>query len=488
MMVYLLKFLLCSGLLYSFYHLILRNDKLFRFNRVFLLSILLLSAIIPLVTVKTSIVEMPAAQTMETLNAQSGGQPGTSLFLASPTTDFGIEQLLVMVYIVITAFFLIKFGLNLWSLNRFKKGGEIIDHKGLKLVLRSDIQHSFSFLNHMYTNRRSFEEGKIPREILVHEEAHIQQRHSYDILFIEFLACLCWFNPIVYLTKKAIRLNHEFLADEVTISKTGALVRYQNILIHFASQQLRHNPILASHLTFGETKKRITIMVKTKNKTATTVKQITALLVILTLSISLGKTRLIAQEPAKRVITTAVPFLVIKEDPSQKQPAKVQDTKKRPEPPMLISSIPRSTSKIRYTDSNGQRITTTFGQLSDPVRKDFIDLKLDGEVWLAPTQKDHFTQAMLDDFKDAEKYGVWIDGSRVDNAVLDHHKPEDFHHFFKSKLGKGAKNFGKYTYHLNLVTQKTHDKLPSKMTGMWIKYNDQAARARRYLDPVEEKN
>ena len=166
----------------------------------------------------------------------------------------------------------------------------------------------------------------------------------------------------------------------------------------------------------------------------------------------------------------------------------VQDQKKRPEPPMLISVIPRASSRVRYTNNQGERVTAIFGDLPDRIRKDFADLKLDGEVWMAPKPKADISQAMLDDFKNATKYGVWIDGSKVENAVLNRYSPEDFHHFFKSKLGKGARHYGQYTYHLALVTQKTFEKVPTNMTGMWIKYSEQVARARKFLDPVEEKN
>lgn len=484
MIPYLFKFIVCTGVLYTFYHLVLRNERFFRFNRFFLLSIVMLAAIIPVVTVKTKTVEFTTGQIITPPSTLLTDQAFTANSAAQGLQLPNLTELFIMVYFVVAAFLLLRLVLNLWSLNRLKKGGEIIHHEDIKLVLRSDINQSFSFMRCMFTNKQQYEHGLLPKEVFAHEKAHIHQRHSYDILLIELITCLCWFNPVVYLLKRAIQLNHEFLADEVAISETGSLVQYQNIIIQFASRQVAITPALASHLSFGETKKRIKIMVKTQNKTIALAKQIMAMTVIFFLFVTFGETKIIAQEPAKRVIITAVPFLTI----SPKEPVEVQDTKKRPEPPMLISSIPRSTSKVRYTDNNGQRITTTFGELKDPVRRDFLELKLDGEVWIAPTEKDHFTQAMLDDFKDAEKYGVWIDGSKVDNSVLNRHKPEDFHHFFKSKLGKGAKNFGQYIYHLNLVTQKTFEKLPSKMNGMWIKYNDQAARARRYLDPVEEKN
>lgn len=494
MIAYTLKFILCSAILFTFYHLGLRQEKAFKFNRFFLLSIIILAAVIPVTIIRISIIEVPIMETQLTDGIAAIGPPVDSKSIIKSIPGLTIQEALTWVYTIISSLLLLRFILNLWSLNRFKKGGQLVLKDGLKLVLRQDINHSFSFLTHMYTNKEGFEQGRLPKEILAHEKAHIQQKHSYDILFIELIACLFWFNPFVYFIKRAIKLNHEFLADEVAISQTGSLTRYQNIIINFASQRMMLNPSLASHLTFGETKKRITIMVKIQNKTITVAKQIMTMVVTITLFASLGETKVIAQESDKNIITTAIPFLVKEKVLPQKEPIqtqdkkKVQDKKTTIEPPMLIGAIPRVNSKVRYSNSNGQRVTATFGELSDQVRKDFLELKLDGEIWLAPKPKDHLTQAILDDFKNAKKYGVWIDGSKVDNAVLNRHKPEDFHHFFKSKLGKEAKNFGQYTYHLVLVTQKTFEKVPSRITGKWIKYNEQIARAQKYLDSVEDKN
>lgn len=489
MMTYLLKFILCSGLLYTFYHLVLRNDRLFRFNRVFLLSIVVLSAVIPLITVKTSIVEVPAAQNLDYINPALGGSAENSSLVIPLARALDVAQYLIIAYIAIAGLLLIRFALNLWSLNRFKKGGKVIHNNGISIVLRSDITHSFSFLNHIYTHRESFEQGGLPAEIIAHERAHIHQKHSYDILFAELMICLCWFNPVVFLIKRAIQLNHEFLADEAAISETGALVRYQNIIINFASQQMMLNPRLVSHLSFGETKKRIIIMAKTQNKKVSAAKQITALLVIITLFISLGETKVIAQEVAGKIITTAVPFLTIKpEERSVNAQDTKQDNERLPNPPILLRDMLQAKSKVRYTDANGKVIVAIFEELPAAVQKDITELKVNIEIHLPPTPAAPITLDMLDDFKDPQRYGVWVDGSRVDNTVLDSHKPEDFHHYFKSRLSTRAKNYGQYTYHLTLVTQKAFEKVPANVNGRWIPYTSAMAKARKLVKPDKGQN
>ncbi len=492
MMTYLLKFILCSGLLYTFYHLVLRNDKLFHFNRFFLLSIIILAAVIPVVTVKTKTVEFIPGQTVSGSTTALADQEPVLNSAVNGIQLPGLNEVVIGVFFVVTAFLLLRLVLNLWSINRFKKGGETTNQNGVKLVLRSDVSQSFSFMGYMFTNKEQYEQGLLPKEVIAHEKAHINQRHSFDVLIIELMICLCWFNPVVFLIKRAIQLNHEFLADEAAISETGALVQYQNIIIHFASQQIILNPRLVSHLSFGETKKRIIIMTKTQNKRLNLARQITAMLVVITLFVSLGEAKVIAQEPAGKIITTSVPFLIIKDGVPKQRPVKAQDTKQNderlPAPPIFVRDMLQAKSKVRYTDTNGKIVIAIFEELPSSVQKEITELKVATEIHLPPTLAAPITQDMLNDFKDAQRYGVWIDGSRVDNTVLDNHKVEDFHHYFKSRLSKRAKNYGQYTYHLTLVTQKAFEKVPANINGRWISYTTLMAKARKLVKPDKDQN
>lgn len=478
-MIYLLKFVLCSGLLYAFYHLVLRNDKIFMFNRFFLLSIVILAAAIPCITIKTRIVEVPTAQTIAAVNPVFEGQPETSPLTVSLPQPFDLAQFLITAYIVITSLLLFKFILNLWSLNRFKKGGKIIYHNGLNIVLRPDILHSFSFLNYMYTNKESFERGELPKEIIVHEQAHIDQKHSYDILFIELITCLFWFNPFVYFVKQAIKLNHEFLADETTISETGSFVQYQNIIINFASKQLKHNPILASHLTFGETKKRITIMAKKQNKTLNFIRQVAALVVVIILFAFLGKTEVMAQQD---VVTPPPP--IKKQQTETKSEADQDIPDVLPSPPVRVLLHLKST--VSYIDENGKLIEGTFEELPKQVQKDFIALKLEGKVWLPPPPPAHITVAMLEDFQNSTEYGVWIDNDPVENNRLKDYEPGDFYLYYKSRLRKNHKNYGEYTHRVTLITKKSFE--DGLYNGKWIKFSGAKMASEEVLTLAESKD
>lgn len=106
-----------------------------------------------------------------------------------------------------------RFLIQLKSIRMLVKSHRKIDNVGYTLVLLKDDVLPFTFLNYFFVSQKQYNESALEPEILEHELAHIQQRHSCDILFIEILKCVFWFNPILVLYKKAIELNHEFLAD-----------------------------------------------------------------------------------------------------------------------------------------------------------------------------------------------------------------------------------------------------------------------------------
>jgi len=94
--------------------------------------------------------------------------------------------------------------------------------------------------------------------VIVHEQTHARQLHSLDILLIEFLQILFWFNPLIYLAKNAIKLNHEFLADQSVIKYGIETSIYQRTLLAFSSNA--QSSKLANAFNYSSIKKRFTVM------------------------------------------------------------------------------------------------------------------------------------------------------------------------------------------------------------------------------------
>ncbi|MGB5665452.1 MAG: M56 family metallopeptidase [Maribacter sp.] len=146
------------------------------------------------------------------------------------------------------------------------------------LLLDRIIPHTF--FNYIFLNKHKFEAKEIPSEVLLHEETHALQKHSADVLLVELLQVLFWFNPLIYFTKKAIKLNHEFLADKAVINNGVQPTLYQQILLEFSSNSTE--PLLANAIKYSSIKKRFTVM-KTKTSKKSIVFRSLLLLPLLTL-------------------------------------------------------------------------------------------------------------------------------------------------------------------------------------------------------------
>ncbi|MFT4094880.1 MAG: M56 family metallopeptidase [Niabella sp.] len=99
--------------------------------------------------------------------------------------------------------------------------------------------------------------------MLEHELAHTRQKHSLDILFFELLQIVCWFNPVFFLYKRSVKINHELLADAAVVKKSGNVHSYQNILLQRATAPSAL--ALASSFNFLTTKKRLIMLTKRTN-------------------------------------------------------------------------------------------------------------------------------------------------------------------------------------------------------------------------------
>ncbi|AZQ42851.1 M56 family metallopeptidase [Nonlabens ponticola] len=272
---------ICLFSLWLTYKLLLENTSWHRFKRFYLLGSVVASAIVPLIVVRTIVIPVQIYQTpvipefeyVETTVAETG---------------FQIDWMMVLmaIYIIGTLIMATRLALNLRNL-RVQPTDEITEYKNYQLVLRSLIEVPHSFLNKIYASRKNYHAGRIPEVVLDHEKAHLDQKHSLDILFIEALIVLMWFNPLVYLLKYSVKLNHEFLADQAVIAAGANTHQYQETLLAFtAGKQQR---ALANTFNFPIIKKRFTIMKTQTNHTAGLLRSLAIIPVLALLVISCGQ-------------------------------------------------------------------------------------------------------------------------------------------------------------------------------------------------------
>ena len=289
---YIIKVILCSALFFFTYKLLLEKERMHLFKRFYLLSVLLLSFIIPLITFYAATPILPISEN-EILNINSLQNNGITQIFSPEQSSTNHLPIWLTIYTIITILLFLRFIANLCNILSKTRRNQTIAYKNATIVLISKDLMPHSFLNYLFLNMSEYEKGNIENEILIHEYAHIQQKHSYDILLMEILQITFWFNPFVYYYKRAIQLNHEFLADETVIDISQNVRSYQYLLIDKANKSKAYN--LTSPFNFSITKKRLLMMTKTKSLRNALCRQI-AIIPVLALSIIVFSTKLLAQD------------------------------------------------------------------------------------------------------------------------------------------------------------------------------------------------
>lgn len=257
MITYLLKSGILLFVFYAVYKLWLENEKMFRFNRVYLLASLVFSFVIPLqlISFESGFSTKIGLVQLNELVLQNNNKNLNTISVNDFLTVF-----ITVFYGFIVVLLAARFSWNLYSFYKKIKENEVKFIRGEKIVLIEEPVLPHSFWKSIFINKKEFENDKIPSELIAHEKAHLDQKHTLDILFVEVLQIVFWFNPLMLLYKKAIKLNHEFLADEAVNKQFDSVKSYQTLLLDFASNK---NAIsLASNINYLITKKRLLMMTK----------------------------------------------------------------------------------------------------------------------------------------------------------------------------------------------------------------------------------
>jgi TonB family protein len=244
---------------YIVYSLLLSRDTSYSRNRVFILLSLLSALILPLITF----------QTIKPLNIQLFGKflsevfvtasANTTKTMSTGTTATGILQSIYSIYIIVAFIFLFKLLIDLFNLlflilRHRDQGSRIIRFHGFNTS-------GFSAMRYIFINSRLSPEDA--GEIIRHEQNHLKQNHFIDIIFIEIIKALQWFNPVVYLFNRSLRAIHEYQADQECLSSGVPIVNYQSLLLNqvFKSRAFNltnsfSNPSLIKKRMLMMTKKR----------------------------------------------------------------------------------------------------------------------------------------------------------------------------------------------------------------------------------------
>jgi hypothetical protein len=225
---YLLEANFYLGIFYLLYYFMLRKETYYQFNRAYLLTVCVIAFIIPLLQVGILKKPVPLSSQMA-VTAVLINNPAVQHVTQAPVTVWAAGDYYLAIYSIVAIIMAILFTTKIFRLFRLMQKGKRVTNNAFYMV---EIDHTdaFSFLNHLFINPKL---ADIPA-IIQHEMVHIRQKHSLDILFLEFFKIINWFNPVVYLLENNVKDLHEFIADHEIVSQQGDISFYADFLLHNA--------------------------------------------------------------------------------------------------------------------------------------------------------------------------------------------------------------------------------------------------------------
>lgn len=445
MILYLIKAIACSGLLLAAYFLLFDKETNHRFKRFYLLSSLFFSLTIPLIPAAAEQTITPVETAISYFEAEKPTNTQAQLPIANPT-NFNLEDLLLITYLLISCYLLVRFIKNMLTITFSIRNHRNIKYKNYTVVLMENHNMPYSFLHYIFLDEQDYLNNNIDKVILKHEQAHVQQLHSIDILTIEILKILFWFNPFLIFYKKAIQTNHEYLADKDVIKVYPDISAYQHTLLQNIGQASSLN--LSSSFNYLTTKQRLIMMTKTSSKKMVLCKQF-AVIPLIALSIFIFSVKTIAQEPLKAVRNITQPS---KEGISE---VEMKNYKAIEAKYATMTKNGRQTMDLKkVTAADKATLESMYAKMSKQQRKEATIAFFKSPP---PLPKVVPTTAQLNAFKNEKEYGLWINEKKVANSELNKYQATDFKQVFISKLHGLAKKNATYNYQADLMTSSFYD-------------------------------
>ena len=276
------KAAIALAVFYMFYRLLLSKETFHRFNRIVLLGTAALSFVLPLcvITFKEVVVVPAMTASSETFTGEVAGTSAMAPEVSEPIWPvilcslFALGALAVLVHIVFSII-----GIR----RMIRSGSRQALESGETLIITETDTAPFSWMKYIVISREDYESGY--SQILTHEKAHIALRHSWDILFVDMITALQWFNPAIWMLKADLRALHEFEADDAVLRSGANIKEYQYLLIRKAVSKSGYS--VANSFNHSTLKTRITMMLNKKSSRMSAWK---ALYVIPLVGISLAAT------------------------------------------------------------------------------------------------------------------------------------------------------------------------------------------------------
>lgn len=256
MMLYVIKAAITLALLYSCFFVFLSKETFHRFNRCMLVGIMLVSLVMPMFHFTTS---HPTTLNEEVYIVQNYIEHDTTPIIVTAQQPQGITwiQALTWIYLAGVAIMLILTLVQAISLSRFMCSGvRHTDSQGNTVILHNNDVPPFSIFRYIVMSVKDYESSR--QYILTHEQEHIRLGHTYDLLLLQGMKTLMWFNPFIWFLSRDLKAVHEYEADQAVINQGIDAKSYQQLLVMKVVGN-RLQPF-TNNLNHGSLKKRIVMM------------------------------------------------------------------------------------------------------------------------------------------------------------------------------------------------------------------------------------
>ena len=233
--IYLIKVNIALIVLYAFYKLSFSKDTFFRLRRIMLLLICVTSLIYPLIDFSGWTDEYAIGETFTTVYNKLLPEVLVTTALPVATTEVEVTtwQTGIWVWIIYglgIGMLLLRNLLEVSKIHHSLACSQRYSLKGVPVYQLEDVGEPCSFFHWIFINPMQYSDKEID-EILIHEQTHVRELHSLDIILVQLVILLCWFNPFSWLIRSEIRMNHEYLADKQVVTSGYDKKSYQYHLL-----------------------------------------------------------------------------------------------------------------------------------------------------------------------------------------------------------------------------------------------------------------
>jgi beta-lactamase regulating signal transducer with metallopeptidase domain len=460
---FILKATIALLVFYAFYHAFMVKESMFGFNRFYLIFALCFSLIVPFIQMPFSfqitenlIPEKSSVQTavkedrsQEEVPAQQPAWEQVEMenpLQTQPITSVNWNNIFMGIYLLGLTLFLTRYILQLVKLIRLIRSNLTLRGNECTYVLLLQKSLPFTYLNFLFVEKESFQKKAIEKEILFHELAHIRQKHSWDILFVEFLRSVFWFNPLLLLYKKAIQLNHEFLADAAVNSRFQDKAVYQWLLFNkFCGKEAGLS--ISSPFNFSSTKSRLIMMGKSSSSLKTNLlKSISILIagflmVFLSSSQPFESTQFQSSNDYEQILSMAF---------KEGNPFELNLNK---------LDLPALRRAYLAMDGNEKYEVTEFPFFDELTFEKLVELQQayptikTSILFENPPEKKELENEVFEEWKQSKNISLNIDDKEKEVADLNEYQPDDFALF----IVRGTENKGLFKKAAYSVTLMTHE-------------------------------